>query len=537
VPSLSVPDPNQKHVAETLAAYESARLFIERARLQQTSFAVTAQSAPAIASICAQLDGIPLAVELAAARVRALSVEEVNQRLDQRFRLLTDSSRTALPRQRTLRAMIDWSYDLLSDVEKVVFCRASVFAGGFTLDAAERVLSGDGVDESAMLDLLTSLTDKSLLQAEAHGGTTRYRQLETVRQYGRDRLRESGDESEWERHHRDHFLALAEANEERVRSGDRQACIARLEAEHENLRAALASASGREGDRVAGLRLAGALFGFWWLSGLYWSEGRRWLTHFLEAVPAGEADPVRAKALNGAGWLANCQGDFQHARSLLEECVALRRKGPDRRWLAAALNNLAGVLNNAGDSAAARAMLEESLAIIREVGDRWGTTRVLSSAAQVAFDQGDLRIARAHAQECVDIARQIGGQVVANGLLMMARVVLEEGDAEAAATLCREALAAVADQPSARELLETAACAECALGRPIRAAVIWGHLERVPWDVRFSGLRRLALRHERSVATARAALGDDAAFDAAWRRGAAMTTEQVIELVLHPGET
>src|SRR5262249_3951404 len=159
-----------------------------------------------------------------------------NQRLNQRFSLLAERSTTTLPRQRTLRALIDWSYDLLNEREKAVLCRASVFAGGFTLDAAEHVLNGDGVDEIAMLDLVTSLTDKSLLQAEAHAGTTRYRQLETVRQYGRDRLRELGDESTWERRHLDHFLVFAEAAEKGTQSRDRQAWLERLGAEHENMR-------------------------------------------------------------------------------------------------------------------------------------------------------------------------------------------------------------------------------------------------------------------------------------------------------------
>jgi non-specific serine/threonine protein kinase len=538
VPSLSVPEPNEKHVAATLIGYESARLFIERARLQQTNFAVTAQSAPAIASICAHLDGIPLAIELAAARVSALSVEEVNQRLDQRFRLLTDGSRTALPRQRTLRAMIDWSYGLLSAEEKAVLCRASVFAGGFSLDAAEQVLSGDGVDEVAMLGRLISLADKSLLHLEEHAGTTRYRQLETVRQYGRDLLRVGGDEVAWERRHRDHFLALAEAAEDGLRGGDRQAWLARLEAEHENLRAALASASGREGDGVAGLRLAGALFPFWWFSLVYWSEGRAWLARFLHAVPAGAADPARAKALNAAGQLAHYQGDGPAARVLLEECVALRRKLGDRRGLSVALNNLANVLDYAEDSAAARALLEESLVNRRAVEDRWGTTRVLIALVEVVCGQGDIGLARSLAQECLDISRQLDDHVVVSeGLSVVAMVVLEEGDAEAAATLCRDALATVADRITAWTLLETAACAECGLGKSVRAAMIWGHLERLDQDIGWSRTRFDLLRHERSVATARAALGDDAVFDAARRRGAAMTTEQVIELALDPSET
>jgi len=535
VPSLSVPDPDQKHVAETLVAYESTRLFIERARLQQAHFAVTAQSAPAIASICAQLDGIPLAIELAAARVRALSVQEVNRRLDQRFRLLTDTSHTALPRQRTLRALIDWSYDLLNVEEKAVLCRASVFAGGFTLDAAEQVLSGDLVDRTAVLDLLTSLIDKSLVQTEEHAGTTRYCQFETVRQYCRDRLRESGSAPWLERRHSDYFLELAEAAEQGLRGAQRQAWLERLEAEHENMRAALGLTTTRDGDRLAGLRLAGALFPFWWFSGVYWSEGRAWLLRFIDDVPAGSADPVRAKALNAAGVLAHNQADAQSARTLLQESVAIRRTLPDRRGLASSLNNLANVLDTLGHSTAARALLEESLAIRREVEDRWGVTRVLVSLAEVVRGQGDTGLARELAQECLDTAREFGGQNVSDALHVMANVTLDEGDAEAAARLCRDALATpLVDRTLIQNLLETTACAECARGGPVRAAMIWGYAERLQQEIRMSPLPVTRLRHERSVTAARVALRDDADFEDAWRRGGAMTTEQAIEFVLRP---
>ena len=534
VPSLSVPDPNRKYAAEALVGYESARLFIERARLQHLHFAVTAQNAPAIASICAHLDGIPLAIELAAARVRAISVEEVNQRLDQRFSLLADRSTTALPRQRTLRAMIDWSYDLLSEAEKTVFCRASVFAGGFTIDAAERVLSGSPVDEISVLDALISLIDKSLVQAEEHAGTTRYRQLETVRQYGRDRLQERGDEISCGQAHLAYFISLAESAEAGLRGDDRQAWIMRLEAEHENLRTALASAWGPHGDRWAGLRLAGALFPFWYL-GLHVSEGSVWLSRFLDGAPANKLDRVRAKALNAAGTLAHWEGDLKSARSFLEEGLALHRELGDRRGIAATLNNLGTVLDSAGDSTAARELLEESLAIAREIGDRWGTTRVLITLAGVALGQGDTGFARILAEECRDIEREIGGR---DADQIVSAVVLAQGDAAAASSICRDALATPIDPQNTEGLLETMASAEAALGRFTRAAVIWGHAQRLRQEGGSPFMTRwLRLRHERSMASARAALGDDAAFDAAWRRGAAMTTEQVIEFVLRQGDT
>jgi non-specific serine/threonine protein kinase len=539
VPSLSVPDPGRKEVAEMLVEYESARLFIERARLQQPEFEVTAQSVPAIASICAHLDGIPLAIELAAARVRALSVAELNQRLDQRFRLLTDSSRTVLPRHRTLRALIDWSYGLLNQAEKAVFCRASVFAGGFTLEAAERVLSDEVAGEAEILDLLTSLTDKNLLQAEEeHGGTTRYRQLETVRQYGRDRLRESKEEWSWRRRHLDYFVAFAEAAEEVGRSHDMQAGVERLEAEHENLRAALATGSEDEGDHLAGLRLAGAMYLFWRYTGHLRSEGRAWLSRFLAAVPAGMADPARAKALIAAGMLANGQGESQSARPLLEECVALRRGMGDRRRLAEAVSGLGVAFHNIGEWASARALLEESLAINRELEDPGGIARALHALAWAMFGEGNDKVARVLAEESLDIARKVGGQTLSAGLIVMATALLEEDDTEGAAGLCREVLG----MPNVihtivYSALVIVAFTECASGKWLRASVIWGYTERLRLDMGSPHSRRDQQRHERSVTSARAALGDDAAFDAAWRRGAAMTTEQVIKFVLRPSET
>src|SRR5208282_6012716 len=281
VPSLSVPDPEQHATPEELSTYESTRLFVERARLQRPHFAVTAKNAPALASVCHRLDGIPLAIELAAPRVRSMSVEEVNRRLDQRFSLLTGGSRTALPRHRTLRSAIDWSYDLLNEAEQALLCRLSVFSGGWTLEAAEKVCSGEGVEDVEALDLLTSLADKNLVVADEQDGATRYRLLESVRQYARDRLRE-GDEARWQSQHLAYFLTLAEEAEPQLTGSDQQAWLDRLEAEHENLRSALLFRHDR-GCFARTLRLAAALWRFWWLRG-YLSEGRTWLAGRLASA-------------------------------------------------------------------------------------------------------------------------------------------------------------------------------------------------------------------------------------------------------------
>ena len=254
VPSLSLPDPKRDTTPQSLSPFESVRLFIERAVQVQTDFTVTNANAPALASVCFRLDGIPLAIELAAARVRSLSVEDINTRLDQRFRLLTGGSRTALPRQQTLRSLIDWSYDLLTEAEKALLCRLSVFSGGWTLEAAEKVCSTpeyplgasqprESIEDWEVLDLLTSLCDKSLVLAEPSGSSVRYRLLETVRQYSRDRLLESGEGDTWRERHASYFVALAEEAEPHLIGKDQIRWLECLEREHDNLRVASARAT------------------------------------------------------------------------------------------------------------------------------------------------------------------------------------------------------------------------------------------------------------------------------------------------------
>ena len=256
VPSLTLPERKQTHTPQNLSTYESVQLFIDRALLVRADFQVTNQNAPSLASLCCHLDGIPLAIELAAARVRTLAVEEIDGKLDQRFRLLTGGSRTALPRQQTLRSLIDWSYDLLHELDKLLLQRLSVFAGGWTLAAAEQVCAGEGVADGEILDLLTSLSDKSLVAAELQGGHSRYRLLETMRQYARERLLESGGGEAVRERHREYFLALAEEAEPNLKGAEQAEWLQRLEAEHDNLRLALDWSHGKA-DREEDFGFAG----------------------------------------------------------------------------------------------------------------------------------------------------------------------------------------------------------------------------------------------------------------------------------------
>ena len=441
VPSLSLPDLKQTLTVETLLQSEAVRLFTERALLVQSDFVVRPHSVVALGQLCSRLDGIPLAIELAAARVRSLSVEEINARLDSRFRLLTGGNRAALPRQQTLRALVDWSYDLLSAPERGLLCRLSVFAGGWVLEAAEAVCEGGEIEAWEVLDLLTSLVDKSLVVYEEREGAARYRLLETVRQYGMERLAQSGDAEEVRGRHRDYFLGLAEAAEPQLAGPEQGMWLARLEVEHDNLRAALSWCGAEEEGAEAGLRLAGALCRFWDVRG-YLGMGRTYLGEALEREGASGRTKERAKALNGAGNLAKNQGDYEAARLLHEESLAIRRELGDTRGVAVSLHNLGFVAEQQGDYEKARALHEECLVIRRELRDKRGIAHSLLHLGNAASYQGDPAAARTLYEESLAIARELGDTWgVATSLGNMGIMAQEQGNYEAGRLLHEESLA------------------------------------------------------------------------------------------------
>ncbi|MGH2405099.1 MAG: ATP-binding protein, partial [bacterium] len=324
VPSLSVPDLRNPSALNGLVQFGAVRLFVERATFAAPAFRLTPQKALTVAQICARLDGIPLAIELAAVRVKAMGVEQIASRLDDRFHLLTGGSRTALPRQQTLRGAIDWSYDLLPKPEAVLLGRLAVFAGGFRLEAVEAVCAGDGVSADDVIELLTHLVEKSLVITEEQDGEEWYRLLETIRQYGLGKLRDAGEEPVLRRRHRDWYLELAERGEIGMQGADQRAWLDRVEREHDNFRAALEWSKSEGGSAEERLRLAGALWFFWFLRG-YLSEGREWLEGALSAG-SGASASARVRALNGAGLLAWRQGDDARAAALGEEGLALCRE-------------------------------------------------------------------------------------------------------------------------------------------------------------------------------------------------------------------
>ena len=439
VPPLARPDPRRVVALEGLTQFDAARLFMERAVLNNPAFVVTDTNAPAVAQVCHRLDGIPLAIELAAARVKVLSVEQIAQRLDDRFRLLTGGRRTGLAHQQTLRATVDWSYDLLSEAEQLLFRRLSVFAGGFTLEAAEAVCAGEGIGEFDVLDLVARLVDKSLALTEELHGDIRYRLLETIRHYSRERLQESGEANLVRRRHLDWYLALAERAEPELRGPEQITWLDRLEIDHDDLRAALEWSKMEDASGEMGVRLAGALYRFWGLRG-YLSEGRNWLDAVL-AISNGGPRP-RIKALHGAGVLAYYQGAYDQATMLCEEALVLSKGLGDERAIAATLTILGNVARNRGEYARAAQLYEESLILCLDVGDRWGLANTMTHFGNVVRSQGNYARAKRMLEESLALWREVGDKWGLGTCLAHLGVVMgNQGDYDRASALHEESLA------------------------------------------------------------------------------------------------
>jgi non-specific serine/threonine protein kinase len=469
VPALSLPDPRRLPPLADLLQYEAIQLLVERARAIVPSFQVADQHAAALAQICARLDGMPLAIELAAARVNTLTLEQLASRLDDAFRLLSGGSRTVLSRQQTLRATLDWSYDLLTEREQALLRRLAVFAGGFTLEAAEAVCTGADLEAGDVLDLLSRLVDKSLVVAEQQGTLARYRLLETVRQYSAIKLRATDEETTVRARHLDWYLALAMRADPYLRGPQQGQWLAALQQERDNLRAALEwslkdseirdARHATRDDRLpvssspvsqspsslsrweAGLRLARALTWFWYLDGGL-SEGRAWFEHALARTGATERTWARGIALHGAGVIALHQGDLITARSLLEAGSAILREWSEPHELAMALFVLSVAAVNQGDDGAALACLEESLELFRAVGDRHYYALSLMHMGDVALRRGEWAAARTRYEQALSIQQQLGGMWgIAQLLNNLGEVARCEGDYGRAAGFYQESLA------------------------------------------------------------------------------------------------
>jgi predicted ATPase/DNA-binding SARP family transcriptional activator len=440
VPPLAVPDPRHLPPLEGLSQYAAVELFIQRAANVKPDFAVTDETAPAMAEICYRLDGLPLALELAAARVRLFSPRALLSRLESRLKLLVGGARDLPTRQQTLRNTIGWSFDLLDETEKTLFRRLSVFVGGFTLEAVEAVCNAEGDWDVDVVDGVASLVDKNLLrQGEGTDGEPRFTMLETIREYARDCLAQSGEaEAIWQ-HHARFFLSLAEQAEPQLHGRDQVAWVERLETEHDNLRTAVEWALARE-EASVGLRLAASL-GFFWAMRGYITEGRARLVGLLALAGEG-GTAARARALIGAGRLATIQSDLGAARSLLAESLALGQVLGDKWIIAVSLLDLGNVDSQQGDYTAARSRWEGGLALGRELDDRWLIAVSLYGLGRVLSNQGDYGTTRSLCEESLTLGRELGDRMIIGwSLFSLAAIAIQQNDPDAGRSLAAEGLA------------------------------------------------------------------------------------------------
>ena len=573
VPSLSTPDPSLHPAAVALAAYEGVQLFVERARAANSDFALTEEQAGAVARICIGLDGIPLAIELAAARVGSLPVAAIAARLDRSIELLTGGPRDVLPRHQTLRATLDWSWELLGEGERILLRRLSVFAGGWPIGAAVAVCGGDGLEGWAVPEVLDGLAARSLVGLDEAAVGARYRLLETVRQYAEEHLAADALEVVVVRdRHLGWCVALAEEAEPQLKGPDQQAWLVRLEREHGNLRAALGWARGR-GESERGLRLALALGRFWYTRG-YLSEGRGWLERALDGsreVPAG----LRATALKGAGSLALLQGEYGQAAALYEEALALfralgdgqgvagsltnlgivadrqgnyaqaaalfeaavvlARERGDTLQIAKTLGNLAAACGRQGDTEREEALLSEALALFRALGDRQSIAIALDNLGLVAFRQGHQGRAAAWHDEALALFRALGDRHgIVTSLTNLGGVALALGDHGRAAELLEEGLLLARDIGAMDELagiLECLAWVAAARGQPHRAVQLGGAAEALLHALGIPLMPEQRAGHDQAVQAMRVDLGEEA-FAVAWVQGGSLFIEQAVAIAL-----
>ncbi len=552
VPSLTVPDPQRPSTPQELEAYESVRLFVERAGQRDPSFQLTPRNATAVAQVCRRLEGIPLAIELAAARIGVLPVERIAERLDDSLRFLTSGGRTALPRQRTLRATLEWSHELLGEPERKLFRRLSVFAGGLTLEAAEAVGAGNGIGQHDVLDLLSKLVDKSLVVAEAspgEEGALRYRMLETLRQYGQERLEESGQAQGVRRRHAEYYLALAEGAdaqgaERELNAARPVAWLKRMESEHANLRAALNwsidEPDGRDTAKL-GLRLAVALWWFWHTRD-YLTEGRRYLQRAGSRMSTPTLTRLRARALDGAAWLALYQGDQVASKVLIEDALALYRQLQDEEGIASGLTDL-GLVAVLGewDDISLPGVLEELGELKPRLKNRNTLAYLLMLEGMIAMSRSDLEHSVTLHEQSLQLFREIQntqGIITCLGHLGLLALILD--DYESAPTLLRESLRLAWEldyKQSIQHCLYTLACVTACREQPVRAARLLGTVESMEeaYGAHLTPVILSLTNYEGHLSRGRSQLGEEG-FAVAWAGGKAMSLEQAVEYALSDEE-
>jgi predicted ATPase len=436
-----LPDLTQIPTLDEVVGVSSVQLFLERAQAAVPVFELTQANCAAVAAICRRLDGLPLALELAAARLRSLSPIEVLARLDHILPLLVGGARDLPERQQTMRAAINWSYELLQPAEQAFFRRLSVFAGGWTIEAAEAVTAWGEIAVEDVINLLFGLVEQSLVVVDAPSdGATRYRMLEPIRQFAARRAEETGERDQLSNRHLDWCLSLAERAAKELVGPAQQQWLDRLEREHDDLRAALAWSEQDRSRALSGLQLATALWRFWETRG-YLTEGRTWLDHALAANKDGPAE-LRAEALNVAGNLANDQGDYARAHALLEASLGLRRNLDDMRATGLSLNDLANVVLNLGDHERATSLYTEALSLFRAHATGWEVAIGLQNLGMVVGYQGDNERALALLEESLSLWEQFGETTLrARVLDALGEAVRRQGDLDRAARWHEESLA------------------------------------------------------------------------------------------------
>ncbi len=522
VPSMALPAAEPLPVRE-MREYESILLFAERAKSAESGFELTEQNAESVAQVCRRLDGIPLAIELAAARVKLLRVEEIAERLNDRFRLLTGGSRTALPRHRTLRSLIDWSHSLLSDSERVLLRRLSVFAGGCTLEAAERVCPDEAIEAPEILDLLAHLVDKSLVMVKAGSAGSRYQMLETIRQYAQEKLSESGEVEQMRDRHLDYMLAVFEG------PGAPLTLLRRWDPEIDNLRLALEWALSLP-DPEAALRLAAAPEWLWWSRG-YSREEVGWLRTALGRPGAGNPSAARAKALSALGWHLSLSGDLVGGRASLTESVAVARAIGDKASLVDSLTWLGLVISMVSDQAACRELLEEGLSLSRELGYTPGMGRALIGVGQFKLSEGDYAAAQAAFEESAARLREIGdSNSMAWSVRGLGYLALRQGDYRRAFSFCAESLKLnldTGDRRGVANCLTAIASIAGKQGRLRRAARLYGAAAAVLETFDGQLIPSDEIENKPYRRAIQAELGEDA-FQRGYSEGHAMNTEQAL---------
>jgi predicted ATPase/class 3 adenylate cyclase len=574
VPPLSLPNPQRLPSLEHLTQYEAVRLFIERATDVKPDFEVTNDSAPAVVEICVRLDGLPLAIELAAARIRLFPPQALLSRLSSRLKLLTGGARNTSARQQTLRGAIDWSYDLLNEGEKQLFRRLAVFAGGRTLEAIEAICNAEGDLKIDVLNGVESLVSKSLLkQEEGAGGEPRFKMLETIHEYAREKLEDDHEAYTLSNQHFEFFLSLAEQSAPELEGPQQLVWLASLEAEHDNLRAALTWAEQHHQPELA-VRLVAALWPFWNMHGHY-TEGRQRTRTVLRTFHGAGSSYQVADATFGAGFLAWKQGDTQEAREMFEKSLSLSREMGYKLGLSRALGGLGRVMSHE-DSNRTVKVFEHSLEVAREIGDKACESFALTGLGHVARDQGRFEQAHSYYSQSLNIRQQMGDTYnIAVQLGNLGEVARGMLDYDMARTLYQESLelhrvvqetASVAIQlmnlaytehrlgnsglakghimeslkllrklgHSGSHIVLCLACIaglSATRGELLRASKLFGAVDRAlsemnrTWDL----LDRK--EYDQDVAYARAQL-DASAWRASWAEGQAMTLEQAIDYAL-----